>query len=79
VPSGGAAVLHKDQIPQLEKAITLATQDVLRTCAKRTAPGQGEFPKHGPHGPVSPMAQKLSIFSQAYDALSRHANLLVPV
>ena len=26
----GTAVLHKDQIPQLKKAVSLATQDILR-------------------------------------------------
>ena len=31
----GATVLHKDQVPQFEKAVPLATQNVLRACAQR--------------------------------------------
>src|SRR5262249_12151455 len=73
----GTAVLHKDQIPQLKKAISLATQDILR-------PGPEGWPLVNmnfgtrstgaciAHGP------KIVLFPQAHDTLSRHAYLLVP-
>src|SRR5215510_7363263 len=71
------AVLHKDQIPQLEKAISLATQDILRSCPEgrplvnmnfRTR-STGASIAHGP---------EIVFFPQAHDTLSRHAHLLVP-
>ena len=73
----GAVVLHKDQIPQLKKAVSRATQDILRACPEgrplvnmnfRTR-STGASIAHGP---------EIVLLPQAHDALGRHADLLVP-
>src|SRR5262249_30196314 len=73
----GATVLHTDQIPQLEKTVSLTTQDILRSCPKgrplvnmnfRTRP-TGASIAHGP---------KIVLFPQTHDTLSRYAYLFVP-
>ena len=73
----GAAVLHKDQVPQLEKAVSRAPQDIFSAGPEgwplvnmnfRTWPTRASI-THGP---------EIVLFPQTHDALSRHTHLLVP-
>src|SRR5262249_46406690 len=73
----GAVVLHKDEIPQLEKAISLATQDVLRPCPKLWSVVNMYF-RTRPTGPSIAHSPEIVLFPHTHDALSRHTHLLVP-
>jgi len=51
--------LHKDEIPELQKAVAVLLRAAGRPARERVALVV-EISEHGPQGPRSPMLQKLS-------------------
>ena len=58
---GRLVVLHEHQVPELHEPVAVGVVQRARRRARTPAPRSMWISEHGPHGPVSPICQKLSL------------------